>query len=164
MFKYKYMLFYFAMYLFISCSSPTQSNDSIYGTWENKYDERGGWNQVIGYRIEELTFERDSIFESKSTSYGIYPDQKYEDFSAWTSIIGTFIVNDSRIVFIPEKFIYFDTTYYEMTYPDTSEYKYSPIFDKCSFEIDKNKLTLYYTFYPADAPVDTFKVFNRKEL
>src|SRR5262245_31377280 len=68
----------------------------------------------------------------------------------------------NRIVFEPKRLISWERSYESTSVRITEPYPYGSMFDDASYYLNGERLTLHYTTYPADAPVETTRTYVRQ--
>jgi hypothetical protein len=140
-----------------ACESATAPAASVEGRWASPREALS----PTGSHQSFLTFHGDA-FTLEVRSYGIYPGQKLTDLAAYSRTEGTFRVDGDRLEFSPLRLVTWDS-FYGATSPERVEspYPWGSLFDDARFAVRSNRLDLYYTIYPADAPVSTSSTYFR---
>jgi hypothetical protein len=108
-----------------------------------------------------LTFAPNGRYVSATTSFGVYPGQAPNAVSGWTQVAGRYQVTGDRIAFRPDTLTTWDSVFGNRTPTVTTPYPYGGMFDDCVFELRGDTLVLYFTTYPADAPVRARATYRR---
>jgi hypothetical protein len=142
--------------LLVSCSKdennlPDGGNSALTGTWTET-----AMAQPNGHFINELTFNNDSTFSSRTTSYGVYSGQSQNDLSGWFEYAGNYSLNGTTISFISHRVVSWDSFYGGQ--PDT-QIKDQLLFENCKYTIVDQVLEINYITYPADAPENTTRQY-----
>jgi hypothetical protein len=139
----------------LSCSDPLVPTADLHGTWSSgrmTMQPRGSWEVV-------LTFSPDGRFSQTVSNYGVYAGTSSNELVAATVITGSYSFVDDRLEVHPLTHTWMDT-FYDEPGPHNGEPPAS-LFTDCRYRIMGPVLTLQYTTYPADAPVETTATFAR---
>lgn len=129
-------------------------DNSLIGTWVETVNATPS-----GYYVHELVFNNDLTFSDKSSSYGIYSSQGKNELSGWFIRTGNYDINNDKLNFISKKNISWDSFYGGSP---VTVFKTQIIYENCSFKLNGDKLELNYTTYPADAPENTIRLYERQ--
>jgi len=144
-------IIFWAILLFISCSK--EGDSKLTGTWTERVNAL-----PTGYYINELTFNADSTFSSKGSSYGIYGWQGQNDLSGWYEFVGNYSQSSNSLGLISHKVTSWDKFYDGQPF---TEIKDQLLFENCKYKITKQVLEINYTTYPADGPVNTTRIYTK---
>jgi len=115
-----------------------------------------GWHQG------SLTFEIDGRFASENRSYGVYEGQQRDDLSAFTRVEGKYRIERDRLIFEPQRLIWWDHFYGAQSAEHVVEpYPWGGLFDDARHSVRDDHLTMSFTVYPADAPVPCVAEYER---
>lgn len=114
--------------------------------------------QPNGSYVNELRFNNDLTFSSKSSNYGIYGGQNPNDLSGWFEFTGNYSINSDKIGFISHKVVSYDSFYGGS--PET-KVQDQILFENCTFNIKDEILEINYITYPADGAENTKREFIR---
>lgn len=114
--------------------------------------------QPNGSYVNELRFNNDLTFSSKSSSYGLYVGQGSNDLSGWFEYTGNYSICGDKIVFLSHKVVSFDSFYGGQA---ETQVKEMMLFENCTFYIKDDILEINYITYPADAPENTKREFKK---
>lgn len=152
----KTTIFFILILFLVSCekqeNEPEISNE-LSGNWYDTVIAR-----PMGYHLYELKLRNDFTFTSKLSMYGIY-NQNANELSAYFEWSGNYAVKSNRLILTSHKYTWWDS-FYVGSQPKT-EIKDDIIYDNCTFIVKGNTLELNYISYPADAPVNTTKQYQR---
>ncbi|TLX72410.1 hypothetical protein E9993_17910 [Labilibacter sediminis] len=117
----------------------------------------GTWVDTVnalpnGYYINELIFDSNTSFSEKSSAYGIYNGQDYNELSGWFVRTGNYGLVENKIEFTAKKVVSWDS-FFGGDPVTTNETRV--IFENSTFSINNDILELNYITYPADAPENT---------
>jgi len=112
----------------------------------------------IGRYVNELRFNTDLTFSSKSSTYGIYGGQGPNDLSGWFEFTGNYSISGNKIGFLSHKVVSYDSFYGGS--PET-RVQNQVLFENCTYAIIDNILKLNYITYPADAPENTLREYKK---
>ena len=138
-------------------TAAARSSSALHGHWLPPT----GTLQPQGTMRGALTFSPTGRFISTTTSFGSYPGQAPNFVSAWTQTVGSYVVTGDRIAFRPDTLTTWDSFFGNRPPTITTPYPYGGVFDDCVFEVQGDTLVLYFTTYPADAPVRTRATYRR---
>jgi hypothetical protein len=154
----KLILFVITVLLFSSCEKRADdkliSDNLIIGTWVDTTNANPG-----GYYINELILNNNATFTDKSSSYGIYNGQVKNELSGWFERTGNYEVNGNKISFVSKKVVSWDSFYGG---DPVTNLETQVIFENCTFMINNNILELNYITYPADAPENTIREYEKR--
>ena len=140
------------------CESSTSPSASLLqGRWATTRDALSPAGSHQGF----LTFAgRAFVFEARS--FGLYGGQSANDLSAYSRTEGTFRVEGDRVHFSPTRLVTWDR-FYGVDSPPLVESPYpGSLFDNARFTLRFTTLALHYVIYPADAPVETSRIYRRQ--
>lgn len=130
----------------------------LVGTWVSA----SGALQPQGWHRRHLLFTTAGRFAAEVRSYGVYPGQPADQLSSFTRIEGTVRQDGNRLLFNPERNIWWDRFYGEDSPVHVQQpYPYGGVFDDAVYEVAGNRLTIRHTVYPADAPEPATAVYMR---
>ena len=142
----------------LGCSdtlAPVPGN--LVGTWVSAPSAL----QPQGSYRRHLLFTTGGRFAAEVRSYGVYPGQPADQLSHFSRIEGTFRRDGDRLLFDPERHIWWDR-FYGANSPVHVEQPYpGGLFDDAVYELEPDRLTIRYTVYPADAPEPATAVYRR---
>jgi hypothetical protein len=123
----------------------------------------GFWVDTIaayptGYYINKLDFDKYGKFTEASYSFGIYSGQAINDLSGWYVRNGTYTIEENKIDFLSKKVVTWDSF---SGGEAVTTYDSYPIFEDCSFSITSDTLEIRYITYPADAPINTLRHYQK---
>lgn len=146
--------------LMAGCAAPTEPRllpvASHHGDWSVAPIALGPTERLS----RSLALRADGTFTAQSLLFGTYEGQRPTDLSAVHTIEGTYSVDGDRAHFRARRLIIWDLASGAKSKPRTQEYSGS-IFDDARFTLDGDLLTLTYTTYTADAPVETTTLYVR---
>jgi hypothetical protein len=142
-----------------ACADPTSLGPStLHGTWisaRETLSSRGAYET-------ELEFTAAGRFRAEVRNYLLYPNQR-EPLSSYERTEGTYRVTGDTLVFEPQRLTWWDRFYGDNSPVHVEEpYPYTSLFDGARFVVQSEQLTLRYTSYPADAPVETTAFYARR--
>jgi hypothetical protein len=141
----------------LACSPVDVDSGPLVGTWSTgrmPHSPTGSWEV-------RLSFTPDGRFTQRITNYGVYPDTPAGQRSSEINISGTYATSDDRLDFTATSHVWWDAFYADPG-PHTGEPPANMYVD-CTFELGPSRLlTLTYTTYPADAPVETVRTLHRQ--
>lgn len=141
------------------CESSTSPDASILeGRWATARDALSPAGSHQGF----LTFAG-TAFVLEVRSFGVYGGQGANDLSAYSRTEGTFRVEGDRLHFSPTRVVTWDR-FFGVDSPERVEspYPWGSLFDDARFTVRFTRLTLRYVIYPADAPVETSRIYRRQ--
>ncbi|MDJ1473084.1 hypothetical protein [Xanthocytophaga flava] len=163
----KYLLFSFCMLFIVlsACTNKEQEKTApqVAGTWiASRYDNL----DYTGPRTEtELQLNNDHTFLFRSSTFGLYENQKITDLSILTEKKGRFVQSHNILEFISE-----EMTITDVTVNSGQPVIYKPVpsgqalFPDCSYTISGNRLEVVYTGQgPTDGPVRAMITFFKKQ-
>ena len=110
-----------------------------------------------------LTFTIDGRFTVENRTHGVYEGESAEVLSAISRIEGTFRIAGDRLIFEPQRLVWWDRFYGARSPEHVDEpYPWGTIFDDAHYSVAGDHLTMSYTVYPADAPVPAVGEFTRE--
>jgi hypothetical protein len=145
-----------------ACSSPTKAGttvDELIGDWVTQREAL----RPAGAMEHQLRFTAAGRFAATVRTTGLYPGQHLDEFSAYSTTVGSYRVNGDRLDMRPDSLLEWDR-FHGANSPVTihAPYPYgTTLYDDARFTLDGRVLTLIYTTYPADAPVPTSQRFYR---
>ncbi|MFC2138445.1 hypothetical protein ACFLTE_09745 [Bacteroidota bacterium] len=153
----KWIFFIIIIPLFYCCEKNDDNNEN------NDNELIGTWIDTInvspkGYHKYELIFDSNTLFTEKTSLYGIYDNEEDNELSYWLERTGVYELNENNIVFTAKRKISWDNFWGGD--PDTSDIT-QVLFENCTYNVNNDILTLNYTTYPADAPVDTERQYTK---
>jgi len=114
--------------------------------------------QDMGRTETLIDFRADSSFTLTISQFGLQPNTDPDELNALLVYPGLLNVKEEQIQFNIQEFTY--TDYYFQTGPETLENK-TVFYDNCTYKINGDTLNLFYTSYPADAPIAAEQNFVR---
>jgi hypothetical protein len=115
-------------------------------------EPRGSWEFV-------LTFSPSGEFTRTVSTYGVYAGTSATERVAEAVVTGTCSLIDDRLRVSSDTYSWWDT-FYDDPGPHHGEPP-ANLYADCTIEIMRSVLTLRYTTYPADAPVETTTTLAR---
>lgn len=146
-----------AVFLFSSCENEeddTPAGNLLTGRWVNTVEANPD-----GYYTDELIFNDDASFTEKSNSYGIYDGQDDDELSGWYERTGTYQITGDQLSFVSDKVVSWDSFFGG---DPVTRYETREIFEGCTFRISNNTLEITYIIYPADAPENTTRQYQKQ--
>ncbi len=144
--------------LIVSCKKddnnfPNENGSMLTGTWLETIMAQPG-----SCYTNQLTFNIDSTFSSKTSSYGIYSGQGQNDLSGWFEFVGKYTRDGDSLDFISHKVTSWDSFYGGQPQTQLTDQQ---LFDNCRFTIHDQILEITYITYPADAPEKTQRQYKK---
>lgn len=115
-----------------------------------------------GWHHGSLTFTIDGRFTSENRMHGLYEGQQRDDLSAFTRIEGKYRIERDRLIFEPQRLVWWDHFYGRRSAEHVEEpYPWNGLFDDARYSVRDDHFTMSYTVYPADAPVPAVAEYTR---
>jgi hypothetical protein len=142
---------------FAACDPATSPADSaVEGRWASA---REALNPNGSYQTF-LTFDG-AAYASEVRNYGLYAGQQPNDLSAYSRTEGTFLVDGDSLQFVATHLVTWDGFFGPNPPERVAINPQGGQSSRAHFSIDRNRLTLRYFSYPADAPVATSRSYWR---
>ena len=144
-----------------SAAAPTTvlSATELSGRWLTSHDDLA----PDGSHQSALTFSIDGRFVFENRMYGLYDGQVANDLSAFTRTEGTYRIDRDRLVFEPQRLVWWDRFEGAQSHEHVEEpYPWGSLFDDARFEIRDDRLVMAYRVYPGDEGVPVVGEYTRE--